>query len=314
MKVKHFDILLLAVLLIYMGSFFFVLMALWLSSARIKMVTGKNIRSLTPFEIEMKARFHLQEIKCFWVQKDSIMMKGRENKVSDGYYHVNQMYKEGLKMYPESSFLNFSYSTFLISNQNFNYALGIISKLDRQSRVGFDFQYGIFQRKHLIESILSRRVGCQQVKQYLEYLYLLQNIENFKISYMEKKMFFLNELLKVNIDVGKTISYCLDLDRISNEIETSYIKCYTINASSKLLRSYGYFTFNALGNSEFTKKLTDSAEKMEKDNKSNDYKLKSSGLEAFQALFDDSNAVLILSGDERTLGEILQCNIGALEM
>jgi hypothetical protein len=297
-----------------MGGAFFVALSVWMTSYRKKKVSSKNVKSLTPFEIEMKARFYLQEKKSFWIQKENLLSKKNECTVSDAYYHVNQIYKEGLKMHPQSTFLQFAYSTFLISNQNLNYALGILSKLDRSPHVELDFRHGIFQRKHLIESILSKRSGCQQVKQYLEYLYFLQKIDSLKISHMEKKMFFLNELGKTNCNVGKIISYGLEIYQISTEIESCHIKAFAINPSPKGLRSYASFVCNSLGQVEFTKNLIESAEKMEKDNICVDYKSKSNGLEALQALFDDSNAVLILSGDERTLGEILQCNIGALEM
>ncbi len=63
-----------------------------------------------------------------------------------------------------------------------------------------------------------------------------------------------------------------------------------------------------------TKQIVDLADKMDAEADTSDAKMRTVALESQAALFDDRNAVFVLCGDESRLGEILEVNIGAVDM
>ncbi len=264
------------------------------------------------YEVEMKARFLLQKSDSFWTRNANAVNK--PNTADETYRAINDLYKQGLKQFSDSSFIYLAYGNFLFGKGNLNYCLTIFSKAKRSLQLKRDVSFFIFKRSREIEKNFAKQKGTLEVKKYFRFLYLSRKCEQSQTQYIARKLSLFTELRKGNPNLRKSEATAVEMHTLLVQLQSMYREMFNINPAPKVLRRYASFIFNFVGHAEMTKEIVELADKIDSDVKDSDQKQRQVGLENQAALFDERNAVILISGEESRLGEILEVSLGAVDM
>ena len=300
---------------LYVSGAFVIAISIWLSNNRRARILNKSEDNLgSDYEVELKVRVVLHSKNAFWTQKSTVLSGAKPDKIDDTYRWANQVFTQGLKKFPNSSYLYTAYATFLYGKCNFNYALTVFSKAKRSAVLDFDVAFQMFKMSRLIEHIFSQQKGSLEVKNYFSFLSLSRQTEQAQSRFIAKKLMFLAELRKTPPQPKRLQIMGREFRALLETIQTNYYSMFTLNASAKVLRQYATFLSNVLAAPQMVKAVVARADQLDLETENAESKHKNIGLESQAALFDERNAVFVISGDENNLGEILEVNLGGVDM
>lgn len=264
------------------------------------------------YEAGLKLRLILKQKNCFWTNEPNIINNSKITVDFNLYKEMDQLYLTAGKKFPTANIFPMCYGNFLFSMCNLNYCLTMFSKNKELIRDAMDVQYQVYKKAKFIEKLFSKQKGTSEVKKYFQFSDLSKETEIFQKKFFAKKLGFLNELKKPNPSTSKLQQYGVDLKELLDIIQRNYQIMISINSLPKVYRRYASFISNIVGYAELTKSLVDLADTLENDEKDIDYK--SIALNSQRALFNERNGVFVLSGEDSNIGEILEVNIGAVDM
>ena len=302
-----------AAVLLYIAGTLVVLTSIWLSNQRRTNIISKPDDNLSSdYEVELKVRVALQAKNRFWTQKSNVFSAAKPE-IEESYRWASQVFNHGLKKF-DTPFLYGAYGTFLFGKCNFNYALTVFSKARRLSSIDFDVSFQLFKMSRLIEHIFSQQKGTFEVLAYFKFLDLSRQTELSQNKFLAKKLALLTELKKPNASPKRLQVIGFAFQQLLAEIQQNYQQMFALNHSAKVLRRYASFVSNILGSAQMTKSIVELADHLREDDATDSKHTKSVGLETQAALFDERNAVFVISGEENNLGEIFEVNLGAVDM
>lgn len=305
----------LAAIFLYLSGFFASISAVWLMFLRRRRLLESPESELrNEYDAEMHLRFFLQAKNAFWTQKSTVMSGTQPEKIEENYRIASQMFTRVLKRFPSSSYIYTAYACFLFGKCNFNYALTVLSKMKNKIKADFDIAFHVFRMSKQIENIFSQQKGSVEVKNYFKFLELNRRIDLLQNQFTAKKLAFLGELKKSPTNAKRLQSIGKELFDLLDAVQNSYRVMFSLNKTAKVLRRYATFVSNVLGSVKMTKQIVDIADSLDLENEAHEAKHKNTGLSSQAALFDERNAVFVISGDENRLGEILEVNLGAVDM
>ena len=302
-----------AVVLLYLSGFLILISGLWLSGYRRKTLMDTPVAKLNnEYEAEIKVRMLLQKSNSFWSSLSDFTSDAKPDLTGEVYMEANSIYLEALSKFQRSSFIYEAYSNFLFSKRNYNYCLTVISKARSAASQDWDVLFSLFKKSRLIEKIFANQKGATEIRNYFTFLDLSRATEAAQKRFLTKKIALFAELRKPVPNVSKIQRHANTINQSLDEIQRNYRRMFNINPSAKVLRRYATFVSNIVGHSQMMRTIVEHADRIETSDKE---KLDlGSRINSQTALFDDKNAVFVLSTTEGHLGEILEVSLGAVDM
>lgn len=300
-----------AVVLLFMGLPLVLSLSFLAAYSRRVQVATADVRDLhTPFEIEMKGRFYLLDVQYNLLreaEKNNVSCEKRVLREED-YATVESWYFTGSKMFNQNATLFLHWSLYhFFYDMNHQMASGILAKVETRSPQP-DETFLIFRMRKIAEKTLVD--GSASVLAYMAYQKHLNLAQYYDVISSEARLKFWEALLEPNPDLVHLHAIGADINQSTENARKHYQEMMKLhNSSPNELRLYASFLADVENDPEKANVFAIRADEIERTRAKTQshFQVRSRGGMDID-VFDDRNSVIIISGQPKNIGTILQIN------
>ena len=282
--------------------------------SRFKKVKAKTISELnSPYEVEIKARMLVLDLQSFKenYKQEEMDQEEFDHKVTEMLNEIENIYKEGFKKFPSSEWL-YLWSGLVQVHLSQNFILCIVQCMKGYSLANkLDSEYYFYHFKRVSESFYKATIKDDSYD-FEMYHKTKNQADAHDEAALQFQFNFWKELESRNPRIKKLNNLAAETVKNIDSAKTNYEKLIKLESENpESIRSYGYFLSNFSNCYEQGQRLVTKAQHMEESKTKNVNTSAVKSIHQPLSFFDKNSAIIYVSGDPETTGEIIQVNAEA---
>eukprot|EP01137_Pigoraptor_chileana_P024498 Opistho-2@92480 len=277
--------------------------------ARKKMVLAKTIKQCrSPFEVELKIRFHLEQAGCLRKSVDQCTREGFDKTAF--VREINGWFQEAVKRFHESSLIHIFWGQFhLHSTRKRNLALTEFVKAADDFHPQLDEQFIVYRMRKMLTEDAAFNKNSMDAIAYVTFQRDMRDARKYDRRAAHLQMLFWKELAETRPDTKRLYATGLKISMALSVARDSYERLMRTNATSpQVLRMYAGFLIYSAKDARYGEDLLVRADELEEMQVSQSTELSST------QLFTDQNATISISCEVGREGEVVDTNQLALRL
>jgi PAS domain S-box-containing protein len=281
------------------------LSTLFLLKSRRSHISKQPVEKLkSPYQVELKARITLENANILFIPP-SKTYADNPNAAKQILFKVNEFYIASSKIFSDSSILHLFWAYYyLFFLENRHMAMTSFGRVEEREP-HLDEEFIIYRRRKMLSESFSG--GNLDVLSFITYEKHSTGAARYERKAVSYQVSFWSELSKQYPNIERLHKFGSAVSHAITTAKLHYEQMMKLNPNSpQVLRSYANFLANELNDHTGALQITQRAEEVE-ESKIRTGKNIETDLNV--ALFDDENAVIMISGESDKEGIILNVNV-----